>query len=298
MVHGILHTTYDTIMMQHIKISMMPTFPGIELNYPLPTPTVLKDVKNAKRFLAKAEAMNGADAMEPETNTKKAIEEATTAENYYLDPFYINSFYLMRKSRSCYGYVQGKQLHANSSGLTQEDLETFTLVPKALVKINPEIKKDCSDFIKTDSTNEEVTICLKSLPRMGASVAKLVESKQAAHENATDHLESLKANRNQMHATHQLMHGIHMMMMMQHKKMNNAHHVISRNRIEYPLPTVLKEVKSAKRFSATVEAMKGADAMAEYAKQKLKSKNCNAKTACDIGSRNQYQNSNQGSYHG
>ena len=63
MVHGILHTTYDTIMMQHIKISMMPMFPGIELDYPLPTPTVLKDVKNAKRFLAKAEAMNGADAM-------------------------------------------------------------------------------------------------------------------------------------------------------------------------------------------------------------------------------------------
>ena len=41
----------------------MPMFPGIELDYPLPTPTVLKDVKNAKRFLAKAEAMNGADAM-------------------------------------------------------------------------------------------------------------------------------------------------------------------------------------------------------------------------------------------
>ena len=112
-------------------------------------------------------------------------------------------------------------MHANSSGLTQEDLETFTLVPKALVKFNadPEIKKDCSDFIKTDSTNEEVTICLKSLPRMGASVAKLVESKQAAHENATDHLESLKANRNQTYATHQMMHGIHMIMM-QHMKMS------------------------------------------------------------------------------
>eukprot|EP00956_Cyclotella_meneghiniana_P033973 scaffold100719_cov25-Cyclotella_meneghiniana.AAC.1 len=90
------------------------------------------------------------------------------------------------------------KLHANSSGLTQEDLETFTLVPKALVKFNadPEIKKDCSDFIKTDSTNEE-----------------------AAHENATDHLESLKANRNQTHATHQMMHGIHMIMM-QHIKMS------------------------------------------------------------------------------
>lgn len=113
-------------------------------------------------------------------------------------------------------------MHANSSsasGLTQEDLETFTLVPKALVKINPEIKKDCSDFIKTDSANEEVTICLKPFPHMRASVAKLVETKQAAHENATDHLESLKANRNQTYATHQMMHGIHMIMM-QHMKMS------------------------------------------------------------------------------
>ena len=82
--------------------------------------------------------------------------------------------------------------HVNSSGLTEEDHETFALVSEALVETNTKI--DCSDFVKNDSTDEEVTICLKSFPNnMEASVVQLVETKQTAHENAADHLESLKS---------------------------------------------------------------------------------------------------------